>query len=121
MDELVAARPGLKAVVLAPAQWRIGPQVLPAVALSLVALVAAHLLLLARRRSRAAEHSAARAEVDVQTTSPDQVQVTARLDGETLDRERHTLLSEVKAVTYHQLTVERVPEGGWRASVLFDV
>ena len=64
---------------------------------------------------------AARAEVDVQTTSPDQVQVTARLDGETLARERHTLLSEVKAVTYHQLTVERVPEGGWRASVLFDV
>ena len=64
---------------------------------------------------------AARAEVDVQTTSPDQVQVTARLDGETLDRERHTLLSEVKAVTYHQLAVERVPEGGWRASVLFDV
>ena len=64
---------------------------------------------------------AARAEVDVQTTSPDQVQVTARLDGETLDRERHTLLSEVKAVTYHQLAVERAPEGGWRASVLFDV
>lgn len=55
----------LLAVVLAPAQWRLGLQVLPAVALALVALVAAHLLLLARRRSRAAEHSAARAEVEL--------------------------------------------------------
>lgn len=64
---------------------------------------------------------AARAKVDIQTTSSGEVQATARLDGETLDRERHTLLSEVKAVTYHQLAVEEAPEGGWRASVLFDV
>jgi len=47
--------------------------------------------------------------------------VTAHLDGETLDRRRHTLLTEVKAVTYHQLAVETVPEGGWRATLLFDV
>ena len=64
---------------------------------------------------------AARADVDVETMSTNEVQVTAHLDGETLDRARHTLLSEVKAVTYHQLTVERAPEGGWRATVLFDV
>ena len=49
------------------------------------------------------------------------VQVTAHLHGETIDKRRHTLLTEVKAVTYHRLTVDRTPEGGWRATVLFDV
>lgn len=64
---------------------------------------------------------AAKADLDVGTTPSGGVRVTARLDGETIDSRRHTLLSEVKAVTYHQLEVERSPEGGWRATVLFDV
>jgi SHS2 domain-containing protein len=63
---------------------------------------------------------AVRAKIEVDTTAGD-VQVTAHLDGETLDRHRHTLLTEVKAVTYHQLAVDVVPEGGWRATLLLDV
>lgn len=50
-----------------------------------------------------------------------EVRVTARLNGETLDKHRHTLLTEVKAVTYHRLAVDVVPEGGWRATLLLDV
>ncbi len=49
------------------------------------------------------------------------LRATARLWGESADRSRHALLAEVKAVTYHQLTASRTPEGGWRATVLFDV
>ena len=64
---------------------------------------------------------AAGADLDVNITPSGGVRVTARLDGETIDSRRHTLLSEVKAVTYHQLKVERSPEGGWQATVLFDV
>ena len=64
---------------------------------------------------------AVRAKIAVDTTAAGEVRVTAKLDGETLDKHRHTLLTEVKAVTYHQLAVEVVPEGGWRATLLFDV
>lgn len=34
--------------------------------------------------------------------------------------ERHTILRDIKAVTYHQLRVKREP-GGWSAQVIFDV
>ncbi len=64
---------------------------------------------------------AARAELDVSAAPEGRVRATARLHGETIDRRRHTLLAEVKAVTYHRLAIERAPEGGWRATVLFDV
>lgn len=48
-------------------------------------------------------------------------QVRAELWGESLDRERHELLAEVKAVTYHRLQAEAHPAGSWRAAVLLDV
>jgi SHS2 domain-containing protein len=45
--------------------------------------------------------------------------VTAELAGERVDARRHQFLGELKAVTYHQLQVERVgPQ--WRAVVVFD-
>lgn len=58
--------------------------------------------------------------------------VKGELRGERVDPERHSLLTEVKAATYHQLTLEQVgsPEGGgplgealqgWRAYVLVDI
>ena len=40
--------------------------------------------------------------------------------GETIDRGRHPLLADVKAVTLHRLVVERSPDG-WRAVVVLDV
>lgn len=46
--------------------------------------------------------------------------LTARLWGEDADRQRHTLLREVKAVTYHQLSVS-CTDGGWQATILLDL
>lgn len=40
--------------------------------------------------------------------------------GERLDRSRHQLEHEVKAVTYHDLKVEQSPEG-WIAEVILDI
>ena len=44
----------------------------------------------------------------------------ARLWGDNADRERHTLLHEVKAVTYHRLAVSETGDG-WKATVLLDI
>lgn len=40
--------------------------------------------------------------------------------GETLDPERHPLLTDVKAVTMHRFRVER-SDGDWRAIVVLDI
>ncbi|HEY3489941.1 MAG TPA: archease [Candidatus Deferrimicrobiaceae bacterium] len=44
----------------------------------------------------------------------------ARLIGERIDRARHPLLVDVKAVTLHRLAVARV-RGRWKATVVLDV
>jgi SHS2 domain-containing protein len=46
--------------------------------------------------------------------------VHARLTGEKLDYERHDFKTEIKAVTYHQLSVT-CENDHWRARVIFDV
>lgn len=50
----------------------------------------------------------------------DSTHVHARLAGEKLDYERHDFETEIKAVTYHQLSVT-CEHGRWRARVIFDV
>ena len=40
--------------------------------------------------------------------------------GEAFNPERHSIKTEIKAVTYHQVKVEK-SKGGWRARVIFDV
>jgi SHS2 domain-containing protein len=40
--------------------------------------------------------------------------------GEPLDRSRHALEHEVKAITYHALRVDRTPDG-WLAEVIVDI
>jgi SHS2 domain-containing protein len=40
--------------------------------------------------------------------------------GEPLDRSRHALAHEVKAITYHALRVEQTPDG-WLAEVIVDI
>lgn len=40
--------------------------------------------------------------------------------GEARDLERHSISTEIKGVTYHQLKVEKTEEG-WIAEVIFDV
>jgi SHS2 domain-containing protein len=54
---------------------------------------------------------------DVQV-GPDGLKATAW--GEPLDRARHELGHEVKAITYHGLRVEQAP-GGWLAEVIVDI
>jgi SHS2 domain-containing protein len=46
--------------------------------------------------------------------------VSAAVRGEPYDAARHTLAHEVKAVTYHGLTVEQT-ESGWLAEVILDI
>jgi SHS2 domain-containing protein len=63
-----------------------------------------------------AEHLAFRRfEVHVR---PDGLHAMAR--GEPVDRARHELGHEVKAITYHGLRVERTPDG-WLAEVIVDI
>ena len=40
--------------------------------------------------------------------------------GEAFNPERHIIKTEIKAVTYHQVEVEK-NKGGWKARVIFDV
>jgi len=40
--------------------------------------------------------------------------------GEAIDLRRHQLIREVKAITYHELSVKRVNEG-WQAQVIVDI
>jgi len=43
------------------------------------------------------------------------------LRGAVIDFDRSHTNEEIKAVTYHQLRVESLPDGSWRATVIFDV
>lgn len=49
------------------------------------------------------------------------IKAVARLWGEDAPAGRHTPGTEIKAVTYHRLAVERRPDGTYVATVLFDV
>ena len=40
--------------------------------------------------------------------------------GEPVDSERHTVYTEVKAITYHQLEIEETDDG-WRVQIIFDM
>lgn len=46
--------------------------------------------------------------------------VAATLEGEEIDRERHELAADVKAVTMHRLSVRRTASG-WEACVVLDI
>jgi len=44
----------------------------------------------------------------------------ATVRGEPVDADRHRIEGELKAVTYHGLTVEQQPDGTWLAEVIVD-
>ena len=46
--------------------------------------------------------------------------LTGTATGELYDPERHHVKTEIKAVTYHQVSV-RPENGGWKARIIFDV
>jgi SHS2 domain-containing protein len=47
--------------------------------------------------------------------------MTAELEGGVVDFSRSETNEEIKAVTYHELRVEKLADGRWRATVIFDV
>lgn len=70
-----------------------------------------------------AEHRLfARFEVKIEPGGPEagNRKLIARAWGETLDRDRHVLAHEVKAITYHGLKVEH-QDGCWKAEVIVDI
>jgi SHS2 domain-containing protein len=50
----------------------------------------------------------------------DENRLIATVKGEQFDARRHGPLREIKAVTYHQLTIEQSEEG-WTARIVFDI
>lgn len=46
--------------------------------------------------------------------------LVAKLMGEPYSKKKHTIKTEIKAVTYSGLSVEKV-KAGWRARIIFDV
>ena len=57
-----------------------------------------------------------RFEIDTLTEN----KIKASCSGETVDLSRHSLKREVKAATYHMLSISR-DNDGYRAQVLFDI
>jgi len=55
---------------------------------------------------------------DIQTLS--EYDLTATLSLDPFDPDRHIIKNELKAVTYHQIQVDRGPSG-WEARIIFDV
>ncbi len=56
----------------------------------------------------------------VRVTDASDTSVTAELSGEPLDPGRHEIGAEVKAVTYHKLSVEPTDDG-WAGQVILDL
>ena len=48
-------------------------------------------------------------------------ELRARIWGEAIDAEKHNLAVEVKAVTYHDLVVDQMADGSWKAQCVVDV
>lgn len=46
--------------------------------------------------------------------------LAAEVAGEPIDRSRHVIHTEIKAVTFHGLSLESTA-GGWRAQIIFDL
>lgn len=51
----------------------------------------------------------------------DGFRLAGKAGGEAFDPARHTLRTEIKAVTHHQIAVSRGPDGIWRARIVFDI
>ncbi len=54
------------------------------------------------------------------TTSEEELLLTATVGGEPTDPARHTVHTEIKAVTFHGLDVDQTSDG-WTAQVIFDM
>ena len=57
--------------------------------------------------------------VDVHSISP--TALSAVVYGEPTNFDKHVVYTEIKAVTYHQLSVKQTNNGDWEAQVIFDL
>jgi len=57
-------------------------------------------------------------EFDIDALSP--TSIHAIVHGEKIDRSRHDIFTEIKAVTYHALYLQKNADG-WEAQIIFDV
>jgi SHS2 domain-containing protein len=57
---------------------------------------------------------------EVAVTELSDIRIVATVSGENYDPDRHTIKTELKAVTYHQAYVRKI-DGIWKAQVIFDV
>ncbi len=55
-----------------------------------------------------------------QNDEGDEYTLTAKCRGETFDIDRHAVLTEIKAVTHHQIEVKE-SAGNWQARIIFDL
>ena len=46
--------------------------------------------------------------------------VFAEVSGETINPDRHTIFTEIKAVTFHDMRLEK-SDNGWEAQIIFDL
>ncbi len=56
--------------------------------------------------------------IEIKSISP--IQLKSKLDLTNFDPEKHEILREIKAVTYHQISVDKTNDG-WEAKVIFDI
>ena len=56
--------------------------------------------------------------MEIGSINPTRLQ--SKLNVVSLNKSRHEILREIKAVTYHQIGVEETPDG-WEARVIFDI
>ena len=59
--------------------------------------------------------------VEIREISEAPCRLVAVAYGEPVDFAKHVVYTEIKSITYHQLIVERTPEGRWMAQVIFDL
>ena len=57
--------------------------------------------------------------VEIQAIS--QTELSAVVYGEPTNFDKHVVYTEIKAVTYHQLSVKQTAKGDWEAQVIFDL
>ena len=60
-------------------------------------------------------------EVEIREISQTPCRIVALASGEPVDFAKHTVYTEIKSITYHQLTVEQTSDRGWLAQVIFDI
>ena len=57
---------------------------------------------------------------DFEINTLSETRLVARASGEPYDAQRHELSSAIKAVTWHEASVERA-DGGYKARIIFDI